>query len=330
VTLNPGIIALLLSSILSALILAYSALFGIRVLRKWDMSSGSEAQLLMERGTYLVSTLLAYVLAFEVLALFLFIQTAERLHPLFVGAMCAAGTLYVNPFGYPALGLRVVLAIFAGLWLIMNWLDSKAPDYPLIRAKYRMLIVMAPLALLSALASWFYLTGLRADVITSCCGSLFSQGSDSVRGEVALTGDSVIRIVYMSATVLVFVIGAAYRRTGRGALAFGAISALMLPVSLLALTIYVSPYIYELPTHHCPFCMLQADYNYIGYIIYAALLTGSVTGMGAGAAGAFGRLQSIEGGQDAARRRLTLVSLVSFAAFTLILIWSVTSSNLHM
>jgi len=330
VTLNPGIIALLLTSILSALILAYSALFGMKVLRQWDMSSGSEGQLILERRTYLVSTLLAYALAFEVLALFLFIQTAERLHVLFVGAMCAAGTLYANPFGYPALGLRVALAAVAGLWLILNWLDSKAPDYPLIRAKYWMLIVMAPLALLSAIASWLYLTGLRADVITSCCGSLFSQGSDSVRGEVALTGDSLVRIVYIAATGLVFVIGAAYHRTGRGALAFGALSALMLPVSLLALTMCISPYIYELPTHHCPFCMLQADYRYIGYIIYAALLTGTVSGMGAGAAGAFGRLRSIEGGPEGPRRTLTLVSLASFSLFTLIVIWSVASSNLRM
>ena len=329
-TLNPGIIALLLSSALSTLILAYSAFFGIKVLRQWDMSSGSEAQLFMERRTYLVSTLLAYVLAFEVLALFLFIQTAERLHTLFVGAMCAAGTLYANPFGYPALGLRVALATIAGLWLILNWLDNRAPDYPIIRAKYWVLIVMAPLALLSALVSWFYLTGLRADVITSCCGTLFSQGSDSVRSEVALSGDALVLIFYIAATGLVFVIGALYHRTGRGALAFGALSALMLPVSLLALTTCISPYIYELPTHHCPFCMLQSDYNYIGYIIYAALLTGSVTGMGAGAAGAFGRLQSIEGGQEGPRRKLTLVSLISFGLFTLIVIWSVASSNLRM
>ena len=48
-----------------------------------------------------------YALAFEILSLFLFIYTADDLHRLFVGAMCAAGTLYVNAFGYPALMLKV-------------------------------------------------------------------------------------------------------------------------------------------------------------------------------------------------------------------------------
>jgi hypothetical protein len=330
VTLNPGIIALLLSSCLTALMMAYAAWFGLGVLRGWDLKSGAEVQLRLERRTYLVSTLLAYVLRFEVLALFLFIQTAERLHPLFVGAMCAAGTLFVNPFGYPALGLRILLASIAGLWLILNWLDTRAPDYPLIRTKYGMLILMAPLAVASAALSLLYLTGLRADVITSCCGSLFSQGSESVREEIPLLGANLALYIYMAASALVFIVGVFYYRTGRGPLAFCLLSALMLPLGLYTLTAFVSPYIYELPTHHCPFCMLQGDYHYIGYIIYASLLSGTVLGMSAGASGALKGLSSMEGGPEGPRRMLTLASLVSFALFTLIAIWSVVSSNLRM
>jgi len=329
-SLNPGIIALLLSSAISSMVILYAAWFGIKVLRGWDLKSGSELQLRLERRTYLVSTLLANVLLFEALALFLFIQTAERLHPLFVGAMCAAGTLFVNPFGYPALGLRVILSSAAALWLILNWLDSKAPDYPLIRLKYRMLLLMAPLAVASFILSWLYLTGLRADVITSCCGSLFSQGSDTVREEISLISAGMIRNIYIAASALVFIAGGMYWRTGRGPIAYGLLSALMLPLGLYTLTASVSPYIYELPTHHCPFCMLQGDYNYIGYLIYAALLSGTALGMGAGAAGALRGLESIPSGQEGPRQKLTLASLVSFAVFTLIVLWSVISSNLRM
>jgi len=84
----------------------YSARHGVQILRRWDLRSGSELQLLLERKTYLVSTLLAYAFAFQLGSLFLFIYTADHLHTLFVGAMCAAGSLYVNPFGYPTLFLR--------------------------------------------------------------------------------------------------------------------------------------------------------------------------------------------------------------------------------
>ena len=319
-----------MSSSLTALIVTWAALFGISVIRGWDLRSGSERQLRMERSTYLVSTLLAYVLAFEALALLLFVQTAENLHTLFVGAMCAAGTLYVNPFGYPALILRIALTALAGLWLVLNKLDGMSPLYPLIRAKYRMLVLMAPLAIASAAMNWLYLTGLRADVITSCCGTLFSQGSEAVREQIALTGSTAVMYTYATATVLVFALGVVLYRTGRGGLLFLALSALMLPLSLMALTLCVSPYIYELPTHHCPFCMLQADYGYVGYIIYAALLTGSVLGMGAGAAGFLRSLRSIQGGPEKPRRVLTLASLIAFAVFSVIVIWSVASSNLRM
>ena len=67
------------------------------------------------------------------LSLFLFIYTADSLSPLFVGAMCAAGSFQVNGFGYPALLLKFAACLLAGLWLIVNHTDNKAYDYPLTR-----------------------------------------------------------------------------------------------------------------------------------------------------------------------------------------------------
>lgn len=327
---NPGIIALLLTSALTASMLCYAALFAMGLLRRWDLQSGSSMQLMMERKTYLISMLLAYALGFEILALFLFIQTAEGLHTLFVGAMCAAGTLNVNPFGYPTLLVRVLLATMAGVWLVLNWMDSKAPDYPIIRARYWLIIFMAPLALASAVLSWLYLTGLRADVITSCCGTLFSQGGGSVSEDIQISGPDLVRVAYLTITALTFIIGVTYYVTARWARTFATLSALMLPLSLLALTSWISPYIYELPTHHCPFCMIQADYGYIGYPIYAALFLGSILGMGAGMTGALRGLRSMEGGPDAARKHLTLAALGAFTVFTAIVAWSILLSNLNI
>ena len=39
------------------------AFFGIRIIRRWDLTSGSEEQLALERRTYLISTILSYVFA---------------------------------------------------------------------------------------------------------------------------------------------------------------------------------------------------------------------------------------------------------------------------
>jgi hypothetical protein len=73
---------------------------GVRILISWNIKSGSELQLGLERQTYLVSTILSYTFVFQILSLFLYIYTADNLHNLFVGAMCAAGTLNVNEYGY--------------------------------------------------------------------------------------------------------------------------------------------------------------------------------------------------------------------------------------
>ena len=49
------------------------------------------AQLGLERRTYLVSTLLGFALAFQVLSLFLLVYAADAIAPQLTGAMCAAG-----------------------------------------------------------------------------------------------------------------------------------------------------------------------------------------------------------------------------------------------
>src|SRR5512139_196188 len=115
---HPAVIALYVSSILISFMVLYSASYGFQILRRWDIRSGSELQLVLERKTYLISTLLTYLFGFELLSLFLYIFAADQLHTFFVGAMCAAGSLYVNSYGYPALILKLLNFLLAGLWLI--------------------------------------------------------------------------------------------------------------------------------------------------------------------------------------------------------------------
>jgi hypothetical protein len=180
---HPAIIALLLSSILMSFLMTYSSYFGVLIFRKWDLRNGSELQLAMERRTYLISTVLAYIFAFQILSFFLYIYTADRLHSLFVGAMCAAGTLQVNEFGYPALLLKIFNCLLAGIWLILNYTDNRAFDYPLIRKKYVFLLLMAPLLLMEMFLQGAYFLSLQPNIITSCCGSLFSVGENALASE---------------------------------------------------------------------------------------------------------------------------------------------------
>jgi hypothetical protein len=88
--------------------------------------------------------------------------------------MCAVGTLRVDSFGFPALMLKMAVFFLAAVWLVLDHVDSRGWDYPLIRVKYAALLGFTPVMLLSAAVQLTYFMGLRADVIASCCSTLFS------------------------------------------------------------------------------------------------------------------------------------------------------------
>ena len=54
---------------------------------------------------------------------------------------------------------------------------------------------------------------------------------------------------------------------------------LFLMVSYYAVVYFFGTYVYELPTHQCPFCMLQSEYHYVGYLIWVSLLLGTFFGI---------------------------------------------------
>ncbi|MFH1604652.1 MAG: hypothetical protein ABIH03_12170, partial [Pseudomonadota bacterium] len=88
---QPAIVALLLASAVCCVAMAAAAPFAVEVTRRWDIGSGSERQLILERRTYLFSTLLAFVLSTQLAALLLFVFNADKMSLMFVGAMCAVG-----------------------------------------------------------------------------------------------------------------------------------------------------------------------------------------------------------------------------------------------
>jgi hypothetical protein len=313
--LHPAIVALLLVSFLMTAMTLSGAFFGIRIIRRWDLASGSEEQLLLERQTYLISTILSYVLVFEIGSLFLFIYTADSLHTLFVGAMCAAGALYVDPYGYPTFLLKILNVILAGLWLIVNHVDNRAYDYPLIRKKYAMLLILAPLILAESVAQTLYFTQMKADVITSCCGSLFSSEGSGVSSDMAALPAKAAMACFYIVFALTFLSGIVYWRSGKLGRLFSFASGLFFLVACVSFISFISLYFYELPTHHCPFCVLQREYGYIGYPLYAALLTGAVCGLGVGVLMPFRKIPSLSAILPTIQKRLALLCLLAYLLF---------------
>lgn len=326
---HPAIIALLLASALATVMVAGSVPFAIRVLRRWDLSSGSEAQLALERRTYLVSTLLKIVMVSELAALILFVFNADRMAALFTGAMCAVGTLKVDPFGFPTLYLKMTVFFLAAAWLILNHVDNRGWDYPLVRVKYGALVLLAPVLAASSGVQLAYFMGLRADVITSCCSTLFSGGGITVTSNSVAALPHGLALSLLAGTLAATLVsGAMFLRFGRFGLIHAVLSVAALLVGLAAVISTISVYVYEMPHHHCPFCLLKREYGHVGYLLYVPLFLGTALGMGTGIASAARRLSSLQQAAPVIARSLALWSMAGFALFGVVTVWLIARSHL--
>jgi hypothetical protein len=325
---HPLIMALYAASILIGFMVWYASYFGVQIIRKWDIRSGSELQLTLERKTYLISTLLTYIFGAELLSLFLYIFTVDRLHTFFVGAMCAAGSLYVNGYGYPTLVLKLINFLLAGIWLILNYVDNRGYDYPLIQKKYLFLLFLAPLIFTELFLQANYFLRLRPEIITSCCGTLFSSSGKGLASEITALPALSMKFVFYLSILGTVASGLYFYRRGSGGYLFAGMSTFAFIVSLLAILSFLSLYFYELPTHHCPFCILQEEYGYVGYPLYLSLLGGAIAGVGSGILMPFRAIKSLSAIVPPLQKKLALLSLILFVLFAAMATWTILSSNL--
>jgi len=279
--LHPAILALLLGSLLVCLLLAKAVYVGWKVMRNWRPSSLDEQQLLLERDTELVSTLAHHALLITMFSLPLFVFTADDIHGLFIGAMCATGTLNAAPYGWQALLIKVWIFFLGGLWIIVNYYDRRVETSPLMHARFIALFGLLPLALLDLLLSYAFFSGLRPKVITSCCGTLFGSTADNLGAELAglpVVSSMTLFFLVLAAYLLVLLANLRYAQELLRYLA-GVLAGVFFLVGVVAVLSFLSLYIYQLPTHHCPFDMLQGSCDYIGYPLYMGLFGTTLCGL---------------------------------------------------
>ncbi len=328
---QPAALALLLASSLNALLLLASGAFALNLLRHWNPSSGSERQIALERRTYLVSTLVGLSLSIGLPALALFVHNADAMAPFFTGAMCAVGSLKVNVWGMPALLTMLAGFFVAAAWLVLNHLDNLGWDTPLMRGKYRLLLWLAPLALAQAALLWLYYLNLNPAVITSCCGSLFGPAAEGVGHELVTLPLNIARPAFFGGELLTLAVGALFIARGRSGRSFGLLAVLHLPLALAGVVAFIAPYIYEQPNHHCPFCLLQAEHGYAGWVLYLPLFFGTASGIGAGLAAGLAtdpRADSLREAAPRVARRLAKLSVAALGLFGLAVLFYLQRSNL--
>ena len=269
--LHPALLSLIWCSAVVGSIAIAAATTGLTVAVGWNPEDSGRRQLARERRSLLVESGLKLVLSWQLLSLFLFVAAADHLHSLFAGAMCAAGTLNASPLGYPTLYVKVVVFVLCGLGLVVMRASAAAWTIGLVRFKYFFVLGIAAALIAENLIQFSYFTDLDPEIITSCCATIFREGAGGMGAELAGLPVGTSRLAFFGGFVLTAGAGARYLFRGRSPALFAALVLILSFLAVVAVISWIAPTIYQLPTHHCPFCLLSWRYGFVGHALYGAL-----------------------------------------------------------
>jgi hypothetical protein len=104
----------------------------------------------------------------------------------------------------------------------------------------------------------------------------------------------------------------------------------MLLVSVAAIISAFSLYFYEIPTHHCPFDILQGEYRFVGYPIYGLIAFAAFFGVLTAAFEPFKAFPSLKGAIEVAQRKWIVWSLLSLAGLMALVSYPVVFGNFRL
>ncbi|KPK35686.1 MAG: hypothetical protein AMK70_04880 [Nitrospira bacterium SG8_35_1] len=279
--LNSWSLGLTLAGLIILILGLLACRTAVRILRHWDPSTDTNLQIRLENEIWLVSTLVEYGLGFQILTLVLFVLAADTFCQVIVGAMCATGALLANSFGMPALLVKIAGVFLYGFWIVLHKLDISSETYPLVKAKYIYLLLILPLIFADFSLQTLYIAYLSPDIITSCCAVVF--GSSAETGRNLLEGFSQNILLYSYYGSIIALTGMGWILLKRWHLFIAAVFSIgwlwFLGLATVAIISVFSSYIYAMPYHHCPFCILKPEYHYIGFALYFTLIPAAFFGL---------------------------------------------------
>ena len=269
---NQVIVYLLSESILFGLLLiAFMITLGILV--KWDFGSYSEQQFLLERRAYLTMTILLFVFVVKFLLLVYFVFAIDSLSLLVPGAMCAAGVISANDYGMLLLFFKLVILFFLLLWMALNSYDLQAKNYPLFRLKSWLFIAIFLIISMELGLDFAYFSHIDTLEPVNCCSTLYGQLEGANPLPFGLNTMTLLLLFYL---LYIVVVGA---MLSKQRILSVVATLLFVMISYYSVVYFFGTYIYELPTHNCPFCMLQMEYYYVGYLVWGTLFGGVYLGI---------------------------------------------------
>lgn len=272
--LSPEVLTLQLLNILFLVFGGVALWLSINIYLKWDINSTSSSQYKLEKQSFLAATIIKYLFAIKLPLFLFFIFTLDKISAVLTGAMCAAGVVDATEYGMGLIILKIVNLYLFGLWLSLHFIDIKDISLPKTKLKFRLFIVIFSLLVVEIMTEYLMFSSIEVDKMVSCCGTLFSTSATSSMSNIFAIDSTILLSIFYGNFILLVTF-----YFFKPKYLFGLFNLLFIVISLTTLITFFGTYIYELPTHHCPFCFLQKDYYYVGYLIYTFLFIGTFYGI---------------------------------------------------
>lgn len=272
--LSPEVLTIFILNLIFAIFAIAAFYMSVKIFLNWDINSTSKTQYILEKQSVLTATIIKFIFAIKVPLFLFFIFTLDKLSNVLTGAMCGAGVLDATEFGTYLMVLKILNLYLFAYWIKLHVEDIQDEKQPYIKIKFGIFIVLFFLFITELILEGIMFNAIEIDKMVSCCGSLYSSSSLSVIGSIIKLDNTTILSIFNINFLAIVVF---YFLKNRYMFAFS--NLVFIVVALVSLIAFFGTYIYQLPSHHCPFCFLQSDYYHIGYVIYILLFVGTFYGI---------------------------------------------------
>ncbi len=273
VLLSNQVIVFLLSEATLFTLLTVAFVVSLKVLVKWDFESFTPFQYALERQAYLVSTIILFVFLMKFILVVYFIFSIDTLSLLLPGAMCGAGVIKANTYGSYLLILKLFILFLLTLWIYVHSYDMRTKNHQWFRQKSWLFSFIFVLIILELGLDFSYFSNIDTHMPVSCCSALFGQLEGANPLPFGLSVTLLLVLFYLLYILVLLTIKSSYT------ILYILTNILFVFISYYAVVYFFGTYIYQLPTHKCPFCMLQSEYYYVGYLLWGSLFMGTYIGL---------------------------------------------------
>ena len=271
--LSNQVIVFLLSEFTLFTLLFVAFVVSLKVLVKWDFESFTPFQFALERQSYLISTIIQFVFLLKFILVAYFIFSIDALAPLLPGAMCGAGVIKANEYGSYLLILKFFILFLLTLWLYVHFYDMRTKNHQWFKHKSWLFSLIFFFIVLELALDFGYFSNIDTHMPVSCCAALFGQLEGANPLPFGLSVPLLLVLFYLLYILIILTLKNGYT------MLYIIANILFIFIAYYSVVYFFGTYIYQLPTHKCPFCMLQPEYYYVGYLVWASLFMGTYIGL---------------------------------------------------